>query len=114
VIETEGAEFCPYHLRLAEMFGDERVRRGAVPKKRVVRVVERLQQPVITPMAIAMPTSATASVYVPVLAESAESGEHLKASLLEAAGSAATPVWLTVECPKCGERSRVAAPVQRS
>jgi hypothetical protein len=74
VIETAGAAFCPFHLRLAEEFGDERVRRGAVPKKRVLRVVES------SPLA----------------------------------GSAVPPPWLTVECPKCGERSRVAAPVQRS
>jgi hypothetical protein len=35
----------------------------------------------------------------------------LKASLLEAAGSAVKQVWLTVECGGCGERSRVEAPV---
>jgi hypothetical protein len=113
VIETAGAAFCPYHLPLAEVFGDERVRRGAVPKKRMVRIVERLEQPVITPIAIATPTGTIASANVPVLAESAESGEQSKAPLLEAASSAATPDWLTVECPKCGKRSRVAVPVHR-
>jgi hypothetical protein len=35
----------------------------------------------------------------------------LKASLLEAAGSAVKPVWITVECDNCGERSRIEAPV---
>jgi hypothetical protein len=31
--------------------------------------------------------------------------------LFEAAGSAVKPVWLTVECTACGERSRIEAPV---
>ena len=31
--------------------------------------------------------------------------------MLEAAGSAVKPVWLTVECAACGERSRIEAPV---
>jgi hypothetical protein len=44
-------------------------------------------------------------------AAAAENVEQLKASLLEAAGSAVKPVWLTVECSACGERSRVEAPV---
>src|SRR5215831_12081217 len=47
-----------------------------------------------------------------MLAEAAaENAEQLKASLLEAAGSTVRPVWLTVECSSCGERSRVEAPV---
>ena len=41
----------------------------------------------------------------------AENVEQLTASLLEAAGSAVKPVWVTVECSGCGERSRVEAPV---
>jgi hypothetical protein len=41
----------------------------------------------------------------------AENLEQLTASLLEAAGSAVKPVWLTIECAGCGERSRVEAPV---
>jgi hypothetical protein len=32
-------------------------------------------------------------------------------NVLEAAGSATKPVWLTVECTGCGKRSRVEAPV---
>jgi hypothetical protein len=44
----------------------------------------------------------------------AENVEQLTASLLEAAGSAVKPVWLTVECTACGERSRVEAPVPDS
>ena len=34
MIETERAEFCPHHLRLADEYGAEMVRSGAVPKKR--------------------------------------------------------------------------------
>jgi hypothetical protein len=41
----------------------------------------------------------------------AENLEQLTASLLEAAGSAVKPVWLTVECSGCGERSQVEAPI---
>jgi hypothetical protein len=114
VIEMAGAEFCPYHLRLAEEYGDERVRRGAVPKKRAFRFVEEPEPPIITTMAIATQASAIGLANVPIVAESAESGEQLKASLLEGAESAATPVWLTVDCPYCGERSWVEAPVQRN
>jgi len=44
-------------------------------------------------------------------AAAVENVEQLKTSLLEAAGSAVKPVWLTVECSGCGERSRVEAPV---
>jgi hypothetical protein len=44
-------------------------------------------------------------------AAAAENVEVLKASLLEAAGSAVKPVWLTVECTACGKRSQVEAPV---
>jgi hypothetical protein len=65
VIVTEGAEFCPHHRQLAEEFGTEMVRSGAVPKKRALPVVEE------SPDGISM-----------------------------------RPVWLTLECPNCGERSR--------
>lgn len=44
-------------------------------------------------------------------AAAAENVEQLKASLLEAAGTAVKPVWITVECDSCGERSRIEAPV---
>jgi hypothetical protein len=48
----------------------------------------------------------------PMLAEAAaEHAETLRASLLEAAGSAVRPVWLTVEWSRCGAQSRVEAPV---
>jgi hypothetical protein len=48
----------------------------------------------------------------PGLAQAAaDSFESLKTSLLEAAGSATKPVWLTVECAGCRKRSRLEAPV---
>jgi len=44
-------------------------------------------------------------------AAAAENVDQLTASLLEAAGSAVKPVWLTVECAACGERARIEAPI---
>jgi hypothetical protein len=113
VVETEGAEFCPHHLRLAEEHGVETVGNGSVPKRRALRVVEEAMPPVLTTMGEALPTSTIDPASVrPLLAEAAaENAEQLKASLVQAAGSAVRPVWLTVECSNCGERSRVEAPV---
>jgi hypothetical protein len=100
-------------LRLAEEHGIETVRNGSVPKRRALRIVEDALAPVVTPMEEAFPTTALDPASVrPMLAEAAaENAEQLTASLLEAAGSAVRPVWLTVECSNCGERSRVEAPV---
>ena len=50
VIETEGAEFCPHHLKLAEEHGVETVKNGKTPKQRALRVVEE-PVPVVTTMA---------------------------------------------------------------
>ena len=84
---------------------------GKMPKQRALRVVEE-PVAVVTTMARAMPTSGRPASVRPMLAEAAaENAEQLKASLLEAAGSAVRQVWLTVECSNCGERSRVEAPV---
>jgi hypothetical protein len=112
VIETKGAELRPHHLKLAAEHGVETVKNGKTPKRRALRVVEE-PKPVITTMAKAMPTGVIAPANVrPMLADAAvENAEQLKASLLEAAGSAVRPVWLTVECTNCGERSRVETPV---
>jgi hypothetical protein len=113
VIEREGAEFCPHHLRLAEEHGVETVRNGSVPKKRALRVVEEPTAAIVATETKPATTVAIAPSNVrPMLAEAAaENAEQLKVSLLEAAGSAVKPVWLTVECSNCGERSRVEAPV---
>jgi hypothetical protein len=113
VIETEGAEFCPYHLRLSDEHGPEAVRNGSVPKRRALRVVEERSAVIIAAEPKAMVTSTIAPSKVrPMLAEAAaQNAEQLKESLLEAAGSAVRPVWLTVECSNCGKQSRVEAPV---
>jgi hypothetical protein len=115
VIETEGSEFCPHHARLAEEHGADAVMNGAVPKHRSLHVVE---EPAPTIVATTVESTTTAAIAIdpanvrPMLAAAAaENAERLKASLLEAAGSAVRPVWLTVECSNCGERSRVEAPV---
>jgi hypothetical protein len=113
VIETEGSEFCPHHARLADEHGSEVVMNGAVPKRRALRVVE---EPKITMITTSPEPTTTIPIdpatVRPMLAEAAaENAEQLKASLLEAAGSAVRPVWLTVECSNCGERSSVQAPV---
>jgi hypothetical protein len=111
VIETEGSEFCPHHMRLAGAHGSDAVMNGSVPKPRSLRVVEKETKPMtvapVTPI-----TSIDPAHVRPMLAEAAaENAERLTASLLEAAGSAVRPAWLTVECSNCGERSRVEAPV---
>jgi hypothetical protein len=113
VIETEGSDFCPHHLRLADEHGVETVRNGSVPKRRALRVVEEPTVTIIATMDEPTTTSLIDPAGVrPMLAEAAaENAEQLKASLLEAAGSAVRPVWLTVECSNCGERSSVQAPV---
>jgi hypothetical protein len=57
VILTEGAEFCPHHLRLAAQYGVELVRKGAVPKRRALRG-EKPEPPVATAMTKATSTGA--------------------------------------------------------
>jgi hypothetical protein len=113
VIETEGSDFCPHHTRLAGEHGAEAVMDGAAPRRRALRVVEEPKLALVA--TIDEPTSTIPidpTGVRPLLAEAAaENAEQLKASLLEAAGSAVRPVWLTVECSNCGERSRVEAPV---
>jgi hypothetical protein len=113
VIESEGADFCPHHLRVADEHGPESVKNGSVPKRRALRVVEESRPAIVAPESLAMTTAAiTPSSVRPMFAEAAaENVEQLTASLLEAAGSAVRPVWLTVECSTCGERSRVEAPL---
>jgi hypothetical protein len=113
VIESDGAQFFPHHLKLAEEHGVETVKNGKTPKQRALRVVEE-PVPVVTTRARTMPTGAIidpSNVRPMLAAAAAENAEQLKASLLEAAGSAVRQVWVTVECSNCGERSRVEAPV---
>jgi hypothetical protein len=113
VIETDGASFCPYHLRLAEEHGAEAITNGALPKTRALRVVpsEPPEEPGSSETDATAVVADPATVRPSLAAAAAENVEQLTASLLEAAGSAVKPVWLTVECAGCGERSRVEAPV---
>jgi hypothetical protein len=113
VIETEGSAFCPHHSRLAAELGSDAVMNGSAPKRRALRIVDEPTATIVTTMEEPTPTIPFGPSNVrPMLAEAAaENAELLKASLLEAAGSAVRPVWLTVEGSNCGERSRVEAPV---
>jgi hypothetical protein len=113
VIESVGAEFCPYHLKLVDEHGAETLKNGGLPKRRTLRVAAEPEPPVAEPVAVSVATVSAdpATVRPRLAAAAAENLEQLQASLLEAAGSAVKPVWLTVECSGCGERSRVEAPV---
>jgi hypothetical protein len=82
VIETEGAAFCPHHLRLAQDYGEDLVRKGAVPKRRARLVVGETAVPILT---TATESTATAEV-------------------------APTNI-LIAECPNCGVRSHVEASI---
>jgi hypothetical protein len=111
-----GSEFCVHHTKLLATIEAETMRQGRTPKERArkdsgLRLVSEPLEPLDTDGAVTI-TNADPSTVRPLLAAAAaENVEQLKASLLEAAGSAVKPVWLTVECSACGERSRVEAPV---
>src|SRR5262249_16794397 len=113
VIETEGSHFCPHHMRLAEEHGADAVVKGGARKRGGLRVVEEQKLAIVATIDEPSSTIPIDPAGVrPMLAEAAaENAEQLKVSLLEAAGSAVRPIWLTVECSSCGERSRVEAPV---
>jgi hypothetical protein len=93
----------------------EAIREGRTPKRRakpsMFRVVSEAGEPEPTNGRERVRAADPASVRPLLAAAAAENVERLKSSLLEAAGSAVKPVWLTVECSGCGERSRVEAPV---
>jgi hypothetical protein len=111
------SEFCVHHAELLESLDAESLRQGKIPKRRALKDsafhVIAEPPPVLTsarePTATA--TADPATVRPSLAAAAAENVEQLKTSLLEAAGSAVKPVWLTVECSACGERSRIEAPV---
>jgi hypothetical protein len=119
VTATPSSEFCAHHTELLATVDVEAMRQGRTPSHKAGKEERALR--VVTD-----PTPARKSKKMignerrtvdpatvrPGLAQAAaESFETLKTSLLEAAGSAAKPVWLTVECTGCGKRSRVEAPV---
>jgi hypothetical protein len=109
------SEFCVHHTKLLGTVDAETMRQGRTPKNRALKesglraVSESPLEPAATAETV---TNADPATVRPLLAAAAaENVEQLKASLLEAAGSAVKPVWLTVECSACGERSRVEAPM---
>ena len=112
-----GSEFCVHHTKLLASVDAETLRHGRTPKHHstlepVLRVVtDPAVEPEATPAAGTVASADPASVRPSLAAAAAENVEQLKSSLLEAAGSAVKPVWLTVECSACGERSRIEAPV---
>jgi hypothetical protein len=112
-----GSEFCVHHTKLLETVDAETIRQGRTPKRHatldpVLRVVtDPAPEPGMTLAAGTAIRADPANVRPSLAAAAAENVEQLKASLLEAAGSAVKPVWLTVECAGCGERSRIEAPV---
>jgi hypothetical protein len=105
-----------HHTRLLATVDAELLRQGRTPKKRaaaapVLRIVSGSTADVETTDSTTPTNADPATVRPSLAAAAAENVEQLTASLLEAAGSAAKPVWLTVECAGCGERSRIEAPV---
>jgi hypothetical protein len=110
-----GSEFCVHHTGLLETVDAEALRQGRIPTKRDLKqsALRVVSEPAIeaTTTATVIANADPASVRPLLAAAAAENVEQLKSSLLEAAGSAVKPVWLTVECSGCGERSRVEAPV---
>jgi hypothetical protein len=107
--------FYVRHTKLLATVDAETLKQGRIPKQRKQRasllraVAEPATDGDADPSAV---TTADPSTVRPSLALAAgENLEQLTASLLEAAGSAVKPVWLTVECARCGERSQVEAPI---
>jgi hypothetical protein len=111
-----GSKFCVHHTKLLASVDAQTMRHGRTPKRHstlepVLRVVPDLALGREATPAATVARADPASVRPSLAAAAAENVEQLTTSLLEAAGSAAKPVWLTFECSACGERSRIEAPV---
>jgi hypothetical protein len=112
-----GSEFCVHRAKLLATVDAETMRRRRTAKKRALKetvlhvVPESALETGAAAEAATIAKADPATVRPLLAAAAAENVEQLKASLLEAAGKAVRPVWLTVECSGCGERSRVEAPV---
>jgi hypothetical protein len=109
------SEFCVHHTNLLATLDAETLKHGKIPKQRkqkapVLRVVTE-QTDSGAQLTSAVATADPSTVRPSLALAAAENVEQLTASLLEAAGSAVKPVWLTVECAGCGERSQVEAPI---
>jgi hypothetical protein len=112
-----GSEFCVHHTKLLATTDAETMRHGRTPKPRatrtqMLRVVKESAVDDVTTTTIMANASADPSTVRPSFAAAAaENVDQLTASLLEAAGSAVKPIWVTVECASCGERARIEAPI---
>jgi hypothetical protein len=94
----------------------ETLRQGRTPKhrrsaKQTLRVVSESAADVGSTGGGPVANADPAIVRPSLAAAAAENLERLTTSLLEAAGSAVKPVWLTVQCDHCGARAQVEAPV---
>ena len=101
---TPNAPHCAHHTALAEEAAGTR-------KKRPLRVVAIESAESEQSVSVSGNDADPATIRPRLARAAAENVEQLQASLLEAAGSAVRPVWITVECEGCGTRSRVEAPV---
>src|SRR4051794_23376697 len=99
VIESDGAEFCPYHLGLVEEHGSETLKKGALPKEQALRVVEEPSKPerAAADGTVAATSADPATIRQKLASAAAENVEQLKEMLLDAVGSATKPVWVTAE-----------------
>jgi hypothetical protein len=111
-----GSEFSVHHAKLLATVDPETMRNGKTPKPRArkessLRLVSESPMEAAAVEATPLRRADPATVRPFLAAAAAEHVEQLKASSLEAAGSAVKPVWITVECDSCGERSRIEAPL---
>jgi hypothetical protein len=103
-----------YHAKLLDSVGAEALRHGRIPKKHILKdaTLRLVDEPTTEPDPTTTVVGADPASVRPSLARAAaENVEALKDSLLEAAAAATKPVWITVECSGCGERSRIEAPI---
>jgi hypothetical protein len=108
VTVTPDDPYCAHHTALAE---EPAGGTGTRKKRRPLRVVGIESVESEQPVSVSGNDADPATIRPRLARAAAENVEQLQASLLEAAGSAVRPVWVTVECEGCGTRSRVEAPV---
>jgi hypothetical protein len=96
-----GSAFCVHHTKLLATVDAETMRQGRTPKPRAVKkqklhvVAESAVEDTTTAGVVAVENADPTTVRPSLAVAAAENVEQLTASLLEAAGSAVTPVWLT-------------------
>src|SRR5262245_56922921 len=108
VTVTPNDPYCAHHTSLAEETAGGT---GTRKKRRPLRVVGIESAEGEQSFSMSGNDADPATIRPRLARAAAENVEQLQASLLEAAGSAVRPVWITVECEGCGTRSRVEATV---